>query len=98
MRTPAPDPLRRALPVYPPLPRCPFQVERLPLVLHCHAPRHLPHVRLPQKAAAAPQEEEGEEDGLAGRHLQRRRRDEGEIQRQKPKCVLLHWLRKRHQR
>lgn len=75
-----------------------MQVERLPPMLHSHAPRHLSHVRLPQKAAAAPQEAEGEEDGLARRRFQRRRRDEGKVLQQKPKRVLLHGLRKGHQR
>lgn len=76
----------------------PFQVERLPPVCRGHAARHLPHVRLPKEVTSSPQEEEEEKDQLARRRVQRRRHDEGEVQRQGPECLLLHGLWEGHPR
>jgi len=77
----------------------PAQVERVPAVRRGHAAGHLPHVHLPQEAAAPTQEEEEEEKGEHGRPVQRRRRPQGEEQqRQEPGGQLVHGLRERHQR
>lgn len=74
-------------------------MERVPAVCRGHAAGHLPHVHLPQEAAAPTQEEKEEEKAKPGRPVQRRRRPQGkEQQQQEPGGHLVHGLRQGHQR